>query len=126
MPDDFREPLPVDCPPTAAQTTQGEVYWRMIPAQPAVDGYFDSHAKRKPGMNYGDRMCKARGVSLLTSLDACRDYRKLRRMAVMKFAVQVLLSSNAGLIEPSGTAHVTWWPYKNFDPLKALLNTEPL
>jgi hypothetical protein len=117
----YRESLPEKCPPESAKTPDDVVLLRLLCSPVPVEEDFQSHQERKPNVVYQDP-CRARGVSLMPSIDVCRDVIKLKRMNKFKFAVRVKLAPESGMIEHDKADHCTWWISKQCAPLGTLLD----
>ena len=115
----YREILPADCPPEAAEEiVHPRIVFRMVDCDPPVDGDFDSWRYKNRGAQLrAASECEARGLSVYSR---SRDVRRLieRSGATEARICQVTLDPGAGRIQKTGRrSHYTWWPWADFDIL---------
>ena len=115
----YREILPADCPPEAAEEIVGpRIVYRLVDDNPPADTDFDSWRVKNPGAQLrAAAECQARGLSVYSR---SRDVRRLieRSGATEARICQVLLDPGAGRIQKTGRrSHYTWWPWSDFDIL---------
>ena len=116
----YREPLPDDCPPDAAdEITEPRIVYRLVWHDPPTDGDFRSQRAENPHQIFpGVTECQARGLSVfLNRADAERRTRIGRLQGAMIGAVT--LTRGAGRIAKTGRrSHYTWWPLADYDVTK--------
>ena len=114
----FKEPLPDSCPPSQVKAPPNAALWRLISGTHVTPSDFESNAAKYPGRAYKDP-CKARAVSLATSLDACRSIVKLPYPNVhgRTHAVEVKHEPAAGVWDHNDTSHVSYWVAATANPL---------
>lgn len=104
--------FPTQCPPSHAVELTGTIF-RFINGKIPADRDFVSHYERNPNGDWGNDPCKARGLSVLRSVEDCQIMRagvpalRKKRIAIASIAVSVGVIANT----PSGTCegHKTWW-----------------
>ena len=119
----YREPLPPDCPPAAAQEiTEQMVRYRLLAKTAPIQADFDSYVKIKGGPNPQSRRtaCEQSGLSVYTSLPAAQklmtsDFNKGGRWQSIGELTIMDGAGKVNPVEPDG--HQTWWPSKVFDPV---------
>ena len=116
----YREPLPDDCPPAAAEEIDApRAVYRLVRNNPATADDFRSQRAERPGRTFRNvTECQARGLSVRTNPESAMELMRLRAMrGRMLCAVQ--LDSGAGSIMQTGEdpAHSTWWPLADYDIL---------
>ena len=115
----YREILPADCPPEAAEEiVSPRIVYRMVDKDPPADADFYSwrYNNREERLRAASE-CEARGLSVYSR---SRDVRRLieRSGATEARICQVLLDPGAGRIQKTGRrSHYTWWPWADFDIL---------
>lgn len=123
----FRETLPDSCPPSNPQHPPLPSSWRMLKNDAAQESDFDSHRKRMPTKHFNDE-CKARGVSLTTTLEACRMARKAPypNMKAFKYAVCVVNDKAYGVFDKNGDTHISLWLAEGANPMDLTRQVEEL
>ena len=115
----YREILPADCPPEAAEEiVSPRIVYRLVDGDPPADADFDSWRVKNPEAQPRTASeCQARGLSVYSRI---RDVRRLIELSGAKEAriCQVALDRGAGRIQKiGGRSHYTWWPRADFDIL---------
>lgn len=115
----YREILPADCPPEAAEEiVDRRIVYRLVAKDPPVVADFASWRVKNPGAQPRNASeCHARGLSVFSR---SRDVRNLIELSGAKEArvCQVALERGAGRIQKTGgRSHYTWWPRADFDIL---------
>ena len=115
----YREILPADCPPAAAEEiVSPRIVYRLVDGDPPADADFDSWRGKNPEAQPRTASeCQARGLSVFSR---SRDVRNLIELSSAKEAriCQVTLGRGAGRIQKTGgRSHYTWWPRADFDIL---------
>lgn len=113
----FREPLPVDCPPTEAlEITEPLVVYRVVRHEPPVDADFRSQRALFPDRPFPSvSECQARGLSVHDDIRETQLLLNLRNFRGCTIC-QVNLDNGAGFIQRTGgRSHFTWWPLADFD-----------
>lgn len=112
----YREILPADCPPPAAEEiVSPRLVYRLVDNDPPADADFDSWRVKNPDeppRNASE--CHARGLSVYSR---SRDARNLigRSGSQESRVCQITLDQGAGLIQKTGRrSHYTWWPWADF------------
>ena len=111
----LRDDLPDDCPPPNAKTIVEELrLYRLVAQFPPKGKDFEPHWEMYPHNRETwlaeDGECDAKGLSLLTTLEAAKRRTTLRNLIGKKVA-EVRLQPGSGMISPtSKSGHVTWWP----------------
>ena len=113
----YREPLPDDCPPEAAEEiTKPRIVYRLVRHNPPTDDDFRSQRAEKPYLELRNiTECQARGLSVFANrADAERGARIERFHGAL--VCEVTLNRGAGRIAKTGRrSHHTWWPLADFD-----------
>lgn len=119
----FREPLPADCPPDAAeQIIEPRIVYRIVRRDPPTHKDFRSQRALNPSATYtGITECQARGLSVFNDIRIARSL--LNKGNFRDCAVcQVELTRGAGYIQQTGRrSHFTWWPSADLDILDSCL-----
>jgi hypothetical protein len=115
---EYLEPLPSGCPPPEATEVAAEmVVYRLVRTDPATMSDFRSRRESSPNSTFRISECHARGVSVWSASDACRQAKKLpgfRRSLLCR----VRLACGAGRVQQTFQPyHWTWWPYRGYDVL---------
>lgn len=103
---------PNQCPPSHATNLVGRIF-RFINGKTPTEKDFLSHYEKKPDDDWKDCACKARGLSVLRTIEDCQTMRsgipalRKKRIAVAEISVSVGVIANT----PSQTCngHKTWW-----------------
>lgn len=114
----FRETLPADCPPEAAEeiAEQRDVY-RLVASDPPTETDFQSQRALRPAATFSVPECQAHGLSVHTDRADSRRAAKLPRLRGKRIC-RVRLLPGAGHLQQTGTpSHHTWWPSAEFDIL---------
>jgi hypothetical protein len=115
----YREELPDQCPPEAAEeiTAEREVF-RVVKSDPPTDGDFLSQRAMRPGAVFqGVPECLACGLSVFGERGDGEKALKLPGLRGGMLAT-VRLTAGAGRIQQTfRTSHHTWWPFAEFDIL---------
>ncbi len=104
---------PEQCPPESAEPVSGKVY-RFVNRTNPKERDFKSNYEQRPGTDWGNQGCQARGLSVFRTIEACDDMaEQVPALAKKKLAV-ANLSQNDGVIAetPSrnSSKHNTLWP----------------
>ena len=104
--------FPPGCPPAVAEDANGSVY-RLTSGEEPREGDFISWKQRDPERDFGDRECRACGLSVYMDLgDAQRLRSRIPAMKRKRIAIGEL-EPVAGKILPTpsagGGSHHTWW-----------------
>jgi hypothetical protein len=117
MSEEWSEPLPDQCPPSDAQETDGEKFYRLVNSIPATDVDFQSHRLLFPHQIFGVGECQARSLSLSNNLEKLIKSKKIGSNKSRSVAL-VTLPKGSGVIKQTGkNHHWSWWRRKSFDPL---------
>ena len=113
----FREPLPVDCPPTeAVEITEPLIVYRIVRHVPPLDTDFRSQRTMFPDRHFPSvSECQARGLSVHDDIRESQLLLNLRSFRGCTIC-QVNLNRGAGYIQRTGRrSHFTWWPLADYD-----------
>jgi hypothetical protein len=115
----YREALPSECPPDAAETISAErLVYRVVSTFPPSQEDFKSQRAMNPSAVFrGVSECQAMGLSVFSD---SRDAEKLLKLPKMRgrLLARVRLVEGAGKIQQTSTpSHHTWWPLTDFDIL---------
>ena len=114
----YREPMPEDCPPVAAQEiTDERVVFRLAKTNPATLDDFRSQRAINPNAKFNVMECLARGLSVHADR---RDSEQAKKLPKFQRCVicSVRLEAGAGRIQQTfKPSHHTWWPFAGFDIL---------
>lgn len=113
----YAEPLPMNCPPIAAEEPISRKVWRIVPNEAPAQIDFKSHALT--GKSCPPEVCECRksSCSVFTPSDKKPFVFKLPKFK-NQFAATLNISERSGkIIENTETGHIDLWMYKNFDPL---------
>lgn len=113
----FREPLPVDCPPTeSVEITEPLVVYRIVRHDPPVDADFRSQRAMFPDRPFPNvSECQARGLSVHDDIRESQLLLNLRNFRGCTIC-PVNLDRGAGYIQRTGRrSHFTWWPLADYD-----------
>lgn len=116
----FREPLPPGCPPVESrEITSDLVVFRIIRAETAANDDFHSQQFLQPQAKFNVSPCRARGLSVNTTLDHAVSLLKLPKLSGGTVC-RIRLRAGTGRIQQTGRwSHHTWWPLASFDILAA-------
>jgi len=114
----YREELPADCPPEAAEeiALTRDVFRLVRTSSPVLDD-FRSQRAEKPQAVFDVSECLARGLSVFA---VRQDSEKALKLPMLRSRLicRVRLESGAGRIQQTGRrSHHTWWPLAAFDIL---------
>lgn len=115
----YRESLPPDCPPAAAQEiTSPAAVFRLVRTDPATVDDFRSQRAERPFRQFrGVTECHARGLSVFARREDSQRALKLPALRG-RLICRVQLESGAGSLQQTGRrSHHTWWPSADFDIL---------
>ena len=114
----YREPLPDDCPPDAAEEIDApRTVYRLVRNNPPSDDDFRSQRAEKPTARFNVSECRARGLSVFAERRVAERLAKKPNLTGSVIC-QVTLTPGAGRIKQTGgRSHYTWWPYKDYDIL---------
>lgn len=116
----YREVLPDDCPPSAAEAFVAvRIVYRLVATNPPTDADFQSQRALKPDAKFHVPECQARGLSVHA---ARADSVKARKLPALKGRLigRMNLGPGAGAIQQTGKpSHQTWWPLADFDAIGA-------
>jgi hypothetical protein len=106
--------LPEGCPPSHAVPCTGVVF-RLVSANPLKDDDFKSHYEADPTVDYGDKSCEARGLSVRIELRAAlkflANWRKRYKTAEWLLARAEFIDANGKVGKTfEHPDHYTWWP----------------
>lgn len=115
----YREELPPDCPPAAAETIVAprRVY-RIVRTNPPTQEDFRSQRAEHPKRRFSLDECHVRGVSVFGQADDAR--RQVAKLGKFRGSTVcgVDLTEGAGVILKTGKrSHHTWWPLADFNIL---------
>ena len=115
----YREQLPEDCPPRAADVIREtrEVF-RLVRSSPPTDADFRSQRAERPDTVFPEvTECQARGLSVFARRTDAEKRLRLQKMRGRKIC-RLRLSAGAGHIQQTGRkSHYTWWPFADYDIL---------
>jgi hypothetical protein len=114
----YREELPEDCPPEAAEeiAVARSVFRLVRTRSPTLDD-FRSQRSEKPQAIFNISECQARGLSVFAIR---QDSEKALKLPTLRgrLICRVNLDTGAGRIQQTGKpSHHTWWPHAAFDIL---------
>lgn len=114
----YREMLPADCPPPAAEEiVSPRLVYRLVDNDPPADADFQSQRAKNPGKIYQVSECRARGLSVYARLEDAKAL-AARLGLERSYFCRVALQPGAGRILKTGSlSHYTWWPWADFDIL---------
>lgn len=114
----WAEDLPVNCPPNDAIEPDGP-YYRLADTYPPANEDFLSHFSLFPKRNYTGRECKAKSLSVFSTMEACENARKATPVLRKKLTIRITLSPGCGVVKPESPPddHFFWWKYLAFDPI---------
>jgi len=115
----YREELPIDCPPHDAEEVAVDMaVFRLVRDNPPTDEDFRSQRAEFPNRGFPVDECTTRGLSVFSQeKEAKEKILKIHRLR-NHLICHVKLKSGAGKIrKSSGSSHITWWPFANFDIL---------
>ena len=116
--ENWKEPLPEDCPPVDATSPNNELYFRLVTQDPPLESDFYSNRKLFPLLHFNTSECVARSISIFKCIKSCGQIRKLPAHK-NKLIAKLTLSAEAGLIKKSGRPkHYSWWIRKDFNPIE--------
>jgi len=74
---DWAEELPPNCPPETAVTPQYEIFYRLVKQWPPTSDDFYSHRQLYSQKTFHTSECRARSLSIFSSLEECAKLLKL-------------------------------------------------
>jgi hypothetical protein len=113
----WKEVLPASCPPTDAANTSGETVYRLVKPNGPTEADFSTLSTLDPAKHLiGPHQCRARAVSVCTTLAGARGTRKLPTQKGKRIG-KLTLSAGAGVVKQTGQKlyHVSWWRCGAFD-----------
>jgi hypothetical protein len=123
---EFKEVLPAQCPPSEAGLPENEeLGYRLLELGAVSDDDFKSHQELKPHIVYPDP-CRFRSVSLVRSYLQCREIIKIKRMKKFRFAAELKLQSDSGIVERDSEDHMNWWLSKDCEHDKLITQVREL
>ena len=114
----YRETLPDDCPPDAAEEiTEPRLVYRLVRHNPPLADDFRSQRAEKPDAKFSTDECQACGLSVFARRnDAARQAARPNLSGTMVCPVR--LTQGAGyILKTSRRSHYTWWPLAAYDIL---------
>lgn len=115
----YREPLPEDCPPDAAEEIrETRDVFRLVRSSPPTETDFRSQRAERPDSVFPDvTECQARGLSVFAQRKDAEKRLRIPRMRG-RLVCRLQLSAGAGQIQQTGRgSHHTWWPLADYDIL---------
>ena len=114
----YKEPLPVSCPPEAAEEIQvNRLLFRLVKSLPPTDEDFKSQRALKPDARFDVSECLVRGLSVDTERSGIEKTAKLPHFRKRRIC-SVRVGPGAGrLLQTFQPTHHTWWPLADFDIL---------
>ena len=123
-PADFKETLPPSCPPKDAVKGAYEKAFRLVPANPATEEDFKSHAAKGKNPPPDADLCRWASCSLFTVKPTAATLLPRLRAKYSFVAILKLVSGCGYMKEENG--HIDFWMFKSFDPVAAILAIEKL
>ena len=117
----YLEELPCGCPPSDAEDiVSTRIMYRMIEGDTPIAQDFYSHKKRNSNLKYHDplKMCQAHGLSLFD--DPEKAIKATRARYPNHRVCRLILQEGSGkILKTDSAGHYTWWPFEEFDILRA-------
>lgn len=115
----YFEILPDACPELDAKAHDGVVY-RLV-SEPISETDFLSHRALFPNAQFHATECRARSISVFTSIEAAKLLLGMPKNAGKKI-VGIRLVHTAGVMKRTGKAdhHHSWWRSKDFQILSSV------
>ena len=115
----FRDHLPLNCPPPDANHSVTDVYC-LVDSDPPTSKDFLSQIEKRPTFKT-ELVCQACGLSVFTDIAGTQLARLVSRSLRNKKLAKGNLSKSSGKIKntPSqntGDTHHTWWVNRDIDP----------
>lgn len=121
----FRDHLPLNCPPEDASSLEIEVYCLVGSDPPTIEDFLSLREKKPNEVFKFDhdlvKVCESCSLSVFTDIEGIVLARKISRTLRNKKLAVGHLSKDSGKIKntPSqrtGDTHHTWWLNKDIDP----------
>ena len=118
---EFRDHLPLNCPPPDANHSVIEVYC-LVDSDPPTSKDFLSQIEKRPNSTFKPELvCQACGLSVFTDVAGVEFVRKTIKKFREKKLARASLSETSGKIKNtpssvSGDTHHTWWVNRDIDP----------
>lgn len=124
-------PLPNGCPPGDAQAVSKRLVLRLVPANPASEDDFRSHAAKGKGCPKKCDPCRWAACSVFaatTKKEKLAGLAKLPNLSHMRYVAYVEIDESAGKAKPwpDDQEHISFWAYASFDAPGAVKKMEPL
>jgi hypothetical protein len=104
--------FPSGCPNSDAASASGVVY-RLVTNDPPTADDFLSYWTMFPGTEWGERKCKACGLSVFSNRDDAIKLLQLPKFQNCRVAASSVLTDAHGVTNPTpnhlSPSHVTWW-----------------
>jgi hypothetical protein len=115
----YRESLPPECPPDAAEEIKSErSVYRLVRTAPAgMDDFRSQRAEKPDAVFRGVTECQACGLSVFAERSDCESLLKLRHLRGRCIAKMSLTTGAGKLQQTFQPSHHTWWPLADFDIL---------
>lgn len=109
-------PLPSKCPPIDSVDPAGETVFRFVESDPPTSVDFLSHRARGLSVFPKTPECRARSLSMWTTLEEAKKRRLLATKKNLKIAA-VVVRHGDGVWKVGDTGHIDWWPCAGCKPL---------
>ena len=115
----YRELLPDNCPPDAAEEIDApRVVYGLVRNNPSTDDDFRSElAERLDRIFRNITECQTRGRSVRTDLDSAMELMGLRTMRGRSSAKYNWIEGSGRIMPTGEDHHSTWWPFADYDIL---------
>lgn len=112
----WSEPLPDQCPPNDAVSTEGYTVYRIATSSPPSEFDFQSHRARSPEKKFHVSECEAMSLSVYDDLESTENVTKLPAFKKKtNYIIKLSLKESDGLIlKTFGANHYSWWRSKDF------------
>ena len=114
----YREPLPEDCPPEAAEEIVADrILFRLVKTLPPSEVDFKSQRALRPEARFDVPECLARGLSVDTERAGIEKTARLPHFKKRRICA-IRVGPGAGRLQQTfQPTHHTWWPLADFDIL---------
>lgn len=122
----FKENLPTGCPPEGCNQEGYDLIYRLCTSDKPTETDFLSGAARNEPLPGGIDLCRWSSCSFFLDLATIQMKRKtFKKLRKYGFAVGLKIADNSGH-SLANNRHVDFWMFKNFDPIKAIVQVEAL
>lgn len=128
----WKEDLPANCPCNNAIEQDNYDCYRLVDFNPVqakdFDCYYNQNIEKRPQYEKkAHTHCLSKGLSVYSTEDQARAGSKLPALKDKKFISLLKLQKSSGSVsEANEHGHMTWWLYKDADPVVLVQKVVPV